>query len=316
MKLNNFPFLAAGFILIGIGSPLALYGHGSQIATGGGSGGPVTLTKLQQASIGVKTVPADFRSVNAILRLNGTVTLDPDRRAHVTTRISGRVEQLFAAIGSRVEKGQKLALIQSRQPGDPPPEIEVNAPVGGIVNARNISVGDAVEPNTELFDLVDLSKVIVLAQVYEEDVGKVKTGQTARVTALSYPDLELTGTVTFLGLELDPATRTLPVWVMVDNPEGKMRVGMFTKANLLLAENPDLLTVPTETILEEGGEKFVFVQTGDTFKRQDVQTGVADDRFIEIKDGLVPGDAVVTSGQREIFTQSLTGGTKPAADKD
>jgi len=316
MRLNNFPLLAAGFILIGIGSPLALHGHGSQIATGGGSGGPVTLTKLQQASIGVKTVPAGFRSVNATLRLNGIVTLDPDRRAHVTTRISGRVQQLFAAIGSRVEKGQKLALVQSRQLGDPPPEIEVNAPVSGVVNARNISVGDAVEPNTELFDLVDLSKVIVLAQVYEEDVGKVKVGQTARITALSYPDLELTGTVTFLGLELDPATRTLPVWVVVDNPEGKLRVGMFTTAHLLLAENPDLLTVPTEAVLEEGGEKFVFVQTGDTFKRQDVQTGVADDRFIEIKDGLVPGDAVVTSGQREIFTQSLTGGAKPAADKD
>ena len=314
MKPAHLLFLAA--VLTGVGSSLRLYGHGSQIATAGGSGGPVTLTKLQQTSIGVKTVPADFRSVNAILRLNGSVTLDPDRRAHVTTRISGRVEKLFASIGSRVEKGQKLALIQSRQPGDPPPEIEVTAPVGGVVNARGISVGDAVEPNTELFDLVDLSKVIVLAQAYEEDVGKVKLGQTVRIVALSYPDLELTGTVTFLGLELDPTTRTLPVWVTVDNPEGKLRVGMFTKANLLLAENPGLLTVPTDAILEEGGEKFVFVQTGDTFKRQDVQTGVADERFIEIRDGLVPSDAVVTSGQREIFTQSLTGGAKPAADKD
>lgn len=314
MKLSHILFLAV--VLIGVDSSPTLYGHGKEIATGGGSGGPVTLTKLQQASIGLKTDAADFRTVNVILRLNGSVTLDPDRRAHVTTRISGRVEKLFASIGTRVEKGQKLALVQSRQLGDPPPEIEVTAPVSGVVNARGISVGDAVEPNTELFDLVDLSKVIVLAQAYEEDVGKVKVGQTARIAALSYPDLELTGTVTFLGLELDSATRTLPVWVAVDNPEGKLRVGMFTKANLLLSENAGLLTVPVEAILEEGGEKFVFVQTGDTFKRQDVQTGVADERFIEIKDGLVPGDAVVISGQREIFTQSLTGGAKPDDDKD
>ncbi len=314
MKLIHLLLVAA--LLGGVGAGPTLYGHGKEIAAGGGSGGPVTLTKLQQASIGVKTAPADFRSIDTILRLNGAVILDPDRHAHVTMRISGRVEKLFASVGSRVEKGQKLALVQSRQPGDPPPEIDVTAPVSGVVDSRAVTIGDAVEPNTELFHLVDLSKVFVIAQVYEEDVGKVKVGQTARIASLSYPDLELTGTVTFIGLELDAATRTLPVWVAVDNPEGKLRVGMFTSANLLLAQNPDLLAVPAEAILEEGGEKFVFVQTGDTFTRQDIQTGVSDERFVEIKDGLVPSDAVVTSGQREIFTQSLTGGTKPADDKD
>lgn len=314
MKFAHLLSLTAA--LIGIGSPLALYGHSGQITVGGGSSGPVTLTKVQEASIGLKVVSADSRTVNTILQLSGAVTLDPDRRAHVTTRISGRVEELYVSLGSPVEKGQKLALVQSRQLGDPPPEIVVTAPVSGVVNARSVSVGDAVEPTTELFDIVDLSKVIVLAQVYEEDVGKVKVGQTARIVALSYPGLEVTGTVTFLGLELDPATRTLPVWVTVDNPDGKLRVGMFTKATLLLTEHPDLLTVSKEAILEEGGEKFVFVQTGDTFDRVDVQTGVADDRFIEIKDGLVPGDSVVTAGQRELYTQWLTGGAKPAADKD
>lgn len=316
MKPIPLTLLTAGLIFLSAGSALKLYGHGGQIETGGGGGGPVTLTKVQQASIGVKTAAADLRAIDTILRANGTVTLDPDRRAHVTLRISGRVEQLFATIGSRVEKGQKLALVQSRLPGNPPPEIEVTAPVAGVVDARGVSVGDAVEPNTELFDLVDLSKVIVIAQVYEEDVGKVKLSQQARMAALGYPDLEFSGKVMFIGLELDPASRTVPVWIAVDNPEGKLRVGMFATVSVVLAENPDLLTVPKEAVLEEGGEKFVFVQTGDTFNRADVQTGVADDRIIEIKDGLVPGDNVVIAGQREIFTQWLTGGAKPAAEKD
>jgi multidrug efflux pump subunit AcrA (membrane-fusion protein) len=308
--------LLAGLILVGISSSPTVYGHAKEIATGGGGGGPVTLTKVQEASVGVKTATADFRSIDLILRANGTVTLDPDRHAHVTMRISGRVEKLFASVGNRVEKGQKLALVQSRLPGDPPPEIEVNAPVSGVVDSRAVTVGDAVEPNTELFHLVDLSKVIVVALIYEEDVGKVKLGQTARISALGYPELQFSGEVTFMGLELDPAARTLPVWIAVDNPERKLRVGMFTTVSLVLAENSDLLAVPKEAVLEEGGEKFVFVQTGDTFNRVDVQTGVADDRFIEIKAGLVPGDNVVIAGQREIFTQWLTGGAKPAADKD
>jgi multidrug efflux pump subunit AcrA (membrane-fusion protein) len=316
MKLKTTLHVWLAIILVAASSSQRLFAHGGQIETGSGGGGPVTLTKVQEESIGLETDKADFRSIDTVLPLYGSVKIDPDRHAHVTTRISGRVEQLFARVGDRVEKGQKLAVIQSRQIGEPPPTVDVTAPVSGVVNDRGVSLGDSVEPNTELFHIVDLSKVIVVAQVYEEDVGKVKLGQTARVTALSYPTNEFPGTVTFVGLELDPDTRTLPVWLTVDNPDGKLRADMFVKAAVLLAKNSDVLTVPKSAVLSDGGEKFVFVRTGDTFNRVDVQTGAEDDLNVEIKDGLVPGDEVVTEGQRELFTAWLTGGKKPAADKD
>lgn len=284
-----------------------LFAHGGQIETGEGGGGPVKLTKVQQESIGLRTAKADFSTIDTILLLNGSVQIDPDLHAHVTTRISGRISQLPAGVGDRVEKGQTLALIQSRQLGNPPPEVKVEAPVSGAVSERPVSIGDSVEPNTELFHILDLSKVIVVAQVYEEDVGKVKLGQSARVTALSYPNA-FDGKVTFIGLELDPETRTLPVWLMVENPDGKLRPGMFAKAAILLAKNSEALAVPKTAVLEDGGEKFVFVRTGDTFNRADVQTGAEDDRNVEIKDGLVPDDEVVTQGQRELYTAWLTGG--------
>lgn len=314
MKTNSCVWLA--IILIAAGSSPKLFAHGSQIAAGGGGGGPVTLTKVQEESIGLQTDKADFHSIDTVLPLYGSVKIDPDRHAHVTTRISGRVEQLLARVGDRVEKGQKLAVIQSRQLGEPPPQVEVVAPVGGVVNERSVSLGDAVEPNTELFHIVDLSKVIVVAQVYEEDVAKVKREQDARIAALSYSTNEFMGTVTFIGLELDPETRTLPVWLAVDNPDGKLRADMFVKVAVLLSKNSDVLTVPKSAVLSDGGEKFVFVRTGDTFNRVDVQTGAEDDRNVEIKDGLVPGDEVVIQGEREIYTSWLTGGKKPAADKD
>ena len=297
-------------------APQRLFAHGGQIETGGGSGGPVTLTKVQQESIGLQTDKADFRSINTVLSLNGSVKIDPDRHVHVTTRISGRVEKLFASVGDRIQKGQKLAVIQSRLVGDPPPEVEVTASVGGVINERGVSLGDAVDPNTELFHIVDLSKVIVVAQVYEEDVAKVKLGQTARIVSFSYSGQDFTGKITFVGLELDPETRTLPVWIAVDNPEGKLRADMFVKAVVLLAQNSDVLTVPKSAILSDGGEKFVFVRASNTFNRVDVQTGVEDDRNVEIKDGLVPDDEVVIQGQREIYTAWLIGGKKPSADKD
>ncbi len=299
-------------LLLAASSTQKLFAHGGKIETAGGAGGPVTLTKVQQESIGLHTAKADFSSIDTILLLNGSVEIDPDRHAHVTTRISGRVAQLPAHVGDRVEKGQTLAVIQSRQLGEPPPEVKVDAPVSGVVSERPVSVGDAVEPNKELFHIVDLSKVIVIAQVYEEDIAKVKLEQTARITPLGYPGQEFTGKVIFIGLELDAERRTLPVWFMVDNPDGKLRADMFVKAAVLLARNSDVLTVPKSAVLSEGGEKFVFVRTGETFNRVDVQTGAEDDRNMEIKDGLVPGDEVVVQGQRELFTAWLTGGKKPA----
>ena len=316
MKLKSTYRVWLTTLLIAIGSSQKLFGHGGQIETGGGGSGPVTLTKVQEESIGLQTVAADLHSIDTILLLNGSAKIDPNRQAHVTTRISGRVEELSASVGDRVEKGQKLAVIQSRQVGDPPPSVEVDAPIAGVVSKRDASLGDAVEPNTEMFHIVDISKLIVTAQVYEEDVAKVKLGQTARIIALSYPTNEFIGKVTFVGLELDPDTRTLPVWLTVDNPDGKLRSDMFVKAAVLLAKNSDVLTVPKTAVLEDGGEKFVFVRTGDTFNRADVQTGAADDRNVEIKDGLVPGDEVVIEGQRELFTAWLTGGKKPAVPAD
>ena len=289
--------------------------HGEQIATGGG-GGPVTLTEAQRGAIGLETDAADLRDIDTVLLLNAAVTYDPNRHVFVSTRIEGRVEQILANLGDRVARDQKVVVIQSRQIGNPPPTVTVTAPIAGVVDDRLVAVGEAVEPNKTLLHIADLSQVIVQAEAYEEDVGKVALGQEARVHVFAYPAESFTGRVTFLGQQLDPEKRTLAVWITVANPDGRLKPGMFAKAALVLKRNTGVLTVPLQAVLESGGEHFVFVQSGDTFNRADVRLGAADDRFVEITDGLVPGDRVVTQGSREVYTTWLTGGRTPASDAD
>ena len=299
-----------------LAAPQRLFAHGGQIETGGG-GGPVKLAKEQQETIGLKTAKAELHDIDAVLVLNGTVKLDPNLHAHISTRIQGRIEKLYANMGDKVEKGQKLADIESRQIGNPPPVVTIEAIVGGVINERSVTLGESVEPNTELFHIIDLSQVIVEAEVYEEDAGKVQLDQIARIRVLGYPDDAFEGTITFVGVELDPDKRTLPVWISVKNPDGKLKPEMFAKVAVVLAHNEGVLSVPKEAIMQEGGEKFVFVQTNDLFTRSDVQTGAEDDRFVEIKDGLIPDDLVVTDGKREVYTKSLMGaGVKPPTDTD
>jgi multidrug efflux pump subunit AcrA (membrane-fusion protein) len=290
--------------------------HGEQLATGKGGGGPVTLTADQREAIGLETVAADFRDIDTVLPLNAFVAHDPNRHVFVSTRIDGKVESILVNVGDRVSRGQKLAVIQSRQIGEPPPTITVTSPIAGVVDDRLVAPGEAIEPNKALFHIADLSQVIVVADAYEEDVRKIALGQDVRVHALAYPGEPFTGTVSFLGQQLDPEKRTLPVWITVANPDSRLKPGMSAKAVLVLKRSGGVLSVPAEALVDAGGERFVFVDGGGKLTRVDVRTGAADDRFVEILDGLVPGDLVVTQGTREVYATWLTGGAVPAHEPD
>lgn len=314
MKIGTTPALAIVLTLCA-GVRLA-GGHGEQIATGGGGGGPVTLTAAQRAAIGLETATAAVGDIDTVLSLNAAVTHDPNRHVFVSTRIEGRAEAIFVNLGERVVRDQKLAVVQSRQVGNPPPSVVITAPIAGVVDERLVAIGEAVEPNKPLFHIADLSEVIVAADAYEEDVGKVSLGQEARVRSFAYPGQVFVGRVMFLGQQVDAEKRTLPVWITVANPDSRLKPGMFAKAALVLFRSAGVLTVPRDAVVEAGGERFVFVEAGDRFTRADVQTGASDDRVVEITDGLVPGDRVVTVGAREVYTMWLTGGRIPGGDAD
>ncbi len=287
------------------------FAHGEEIEVSeGGAKGPVHLTSAQTKMLGIKVVDTTNRPMAQLLGLNGQVQLLPDAQADVSIRISGSVTAIDVNLGDSVKQGQRLATVQSRLVGNPPPSVAVTAPIAGIIDARNINLGQAVEPNTVLFHISNRDKLLVIAQVYEEDLGKVKVGQTVTIHALSYPKKVFAGQVTLIEPNLDPLTRTVNVRITLDNKEGFLKPGMFVRANVILARNEAALTIPNTAVLQADGEQFVFVQNGDIYDRVVVKVGAVDDDYSEITDGLVPGDLVVTQGNREIYTLWLTGGSK------
>ncbi len=292
------------------------FAHGEQIEVGGGARGPVQLNAMQQKAIALRLAPASLRPMEKVLDLNGEVQSLPNRQADVTLRISGQVTALYANLGETVRAGQRLARVQSRLIGDPPPSVTITAPMGGVVDARNAVLGQAVEPNSVLFHISDLSQMIVVARVYEEDIGKLRLGQDARVRLLSYPGQLFTGKVTLISPQLNPLNRTVAVWIQVANSQGLLKPNMFAQAAVVLRRDNAALTVPNAALLEANGEKFVFVREGDKYHRVEVTTGASDDQYTQITAGLVPGDEVVTQGNREIYTLWLTGGQLKSGDED
>ena len=306
-----------GLLLALFAAPGALppaFAHGGAIEVGSGVRGPVPLSAAQQRAIALQLAPASLRPLSAELNLNGEVRLLPDRQADVSTRINGQVKALYANLGDSVRLGQRLALVQSRLVGDPPPSVTITAPRSGVIDARNVVVGQAVDPSTVLFHISDRSQVFVVGRVYEEDIGKIRPGQEARIRALGYPKQVFTGKIKLIDPDLDPLSRTVKAWIRLANPQGLLKPGMFVRAAVILRRDDAALTIPNSAIIEANGEKFVFVREGNKYHRVEISIGAKDDEYSEITAGLVPGDEVVTQGNREIYTMWLTGGQMKAEE--
>ena len=320
MYTRSFLFAALVATLIGI-SPAAFAHEGHADAPGAegassATGGPVLVSETARKNLGLRLEEAELRPIERTLTVIGEIHAEPERSATVSSRIPGRVVAVFAKEGERVQRGQPLVEIESLQVGDPPPRARYAAPIDGTVTHRHVVVGDDVEPRGHLFELTDLQEVLAVGRVFEGQVGQVTVGQAVRVHVPSYPEEVFEGTVDRMGGALDPRSRSLPVFVRIANPDRKLRLNMRATLSLVVERSDLALAVPKETVLGEFGHPFVFVQHDgepDLFDRRSVVTGLSDDRYIEILEGVLPGDQVVSEGNYSL--QYLTPVAEPGSEE-
>ncbi len=270
------------------------------------SGGPVRLTEEAKKNLGLEVEEAQFRSIERIVRCFGIVEAVPDKVNLISIRTSGRAIRVLVNQGDEIEQGQLLAEVEARQIGNPPPTLSVRSTMSGIVTQRNVFVGESIEPETPLFQIADLSQVRVKCRVFEADAGQVRLRQPVRMNFQAYPDRHFEGKVGFLGGEIENDTRSLPVWIDLPNVDLALRPNMRGDGHVVVGVAEDALSVPTAAVLGDAGNYFVYIDTGKTYERKSVVLGARDDRYIEIADGLVPGDRVVTQGNYQLqFAVSL-----------
>jgi membrane fusion protein, heavy metal efflux system len=265
--------------------------------------GPVRLTKMMVDNLGLETAEVELKSMEKTFAALASIDPEPGKVVAISSRVAGRVTKLTVHDGQRVKAGEFLMEIESRVVADPPPRLTFNAPIDGVILETTVVPGGTVEPNNNLLTLVDLSEVDVVAQVFEAQIGAVKIGQTVRIKALAFPDLTFTGKVTTTAANLERDTGTLRVFVHTENPEHKLLPGMRAQVSFVVEEMEAAVVVPRSAVLGEAGDLFVYRQIMTTpfaYERTPVVVGLRDDRYIEIVEGVLPGDRVVTRGNYQL----------------
>jgi cobalt-zinc-cadmium efflux system membrane fusion protein len=175
----------------------------------------------------------------------------------------------------------------------------LRAPVSGVVVDRQLGPGQYVQSgsSTPQFTIADTSTVWLIADVRETDAGLVKVGQPVEVRVLAYPDRTFSAQVTYVSPVIDAATHRLLVRADIANRDGALKPEMFANFRILTSGASDSPAVPEDAVVYEGDAAHVWVALGDgTLAYRAIRTGRRNDGLIEVIQGLVPGDRVVTKG--------------------
>lgn len=259
----------------------------------------VILNETASRNLQIETVEIEETDFAETAFALGRIRVAPGRRAVVSTRVPGRVLSVSAHIDTPIVKGAEVAVIESRQPGDPPPSVRVTAPISGLVSAMNIVAGQPVAPEDTMVEIIDLEEVHAMAAVPEHLFSKLQLGQKATIRLAALPSRTFDATLAHLGAEADEKSGTLEAAFHVENPEGLLRPGMRAEFSIILSQRAGVLSVPREAVQGDAFDRYVYVEDYDlqhAYVKAPVVIGARNDRFIEILSGVLAGDKVVTRG--------------------
>ncbi len=207
-----------------------------------------------------------------------------------------------------IEAGRKKDEVQAASKGLTQAEVEVavacldlertkvRAPFSGVLTGIKVSVGETVSPGQDLMTLVDVRDIRVEARVLESEIGRMKPGREADVRFSAYPGRVFKGRVRAVCPVVDPNDRTCPVHIAMDNAAGELKPGMHAEIEVAAEIYEDRLLVSQEAVLVRAGRKLVFVVENGLAKWKYVETGLENERYVEILNGVSEGEPVIVDG--------------------
>jgi cobalt-zinc-cadmium efflux system membrane fusion protein len=225
-------------------------------------------------------------------------------------------EIALAAVRNRLrilgKSDEEIAALEAAPTQKIDPTAIVAAPIAGTVTQRQVGVGEYINSAANgasgpVYTIGDLSTVWLMANVREEDVPSMRVGAAVQVRVPAYPGRVFDAKISWVGPSLDPNTHRLPVRADVENPEGALKPMMFANFSITTGKDATAPAVPQSAIIYEGDSARIWLARGDeTVESRTVRVGRIEDGMVEILEGVVAGDKVVTSGALFIDRAAIT----------
>ncbi len=180
------------------------------------------------------------------------------------------------------------------------PVITLFSPIAGKIIQNNAVLGSMIDQTTEILIIMDPTVLWIDADIYEKDIAKIKLKQKVELTVLAYPGERFEGRITYISDVLKEETRTITVRTEVQNKDFRLKPGMFASITIFLNHQNRVLVIPRDAVLEDKGDKVVFIKRNDQFFLQVVTTGAEENGILEILNGVVEGDEVVIAGSYQL----------------
>jgi cobalt-zinc-cadmium efflux system membrane fusion protein len=183
-------------------------------------------------------------------------------------------------------------------------DVSLRAPFAGRVITRNLTQGEVVETEQKLFTVANLTDVWVIGNVPEKDVQYIRKDRKVDVILAAYPHAIFSGTITYIGDTLDPATRTMSLRVTVPNPDRLLKPEMFAIVSVYGTSSEDVLSVPLAAVQDGPDGKMVFVlREPSVFEVRPVKLGHEEGDVVMVLEGVKVGEQVVTKGSFALKSQ-------------
>ena len=207
------------------------------------------------------------------------------------------------------------AITDLEQSGKVQRDIAINSPSSGYIIDRTALPNAYVQPDTKLYTIADLSTVWVYANVFQDDIGRLKPGDAAQVTVDAYPGRHFNGRIDQILPEVDPTTRTVRVRLVFRNPDVVLKPGMYVNVAISVPLGQQLV-IPSSAVLQSGSQAIAFLDHGNgVLEPRVVQLGLQLDDSVLVLGGLKAGDRVVNSANflvdSEAQLQAVMGSFSP-----
>ncbi|MFA5362168.1 MAG: efflux RND transporter periplasmic adaptor subunit [Candidatus Omnitrophota bacterium] len=258
--------------------------------------------KISAQKTTVKVEAVKKGDLNLILSYVGSLKARDE--ADVFSKVAGKLARYEVKEGDAVVKGQAVALVDRDETGLKYALAPVESPLAGIVGKTLLDKGASIQASggvvqgTSLAVVVDMDEMLVKLNVSEQDIPYFQDGLKAKINVDAYPGQVFEGTVTRVSQIVDSQTRTLPVEISILNQDHRLKSGMFGRIFINAAVHEKALILSQDTLVEELGHNYVFVEDKGTARKQKVVTGIRDNGSVEIVSGVQAGDTVIVFGQQ------------------